>query len=117
VLVVDDDPNVRQAIQWALQDEGLTVETAADGRQALERAAAHPPSLVVLDITLPVLDGYQVAQALRVSHGAYLPILAITADGQAQAKASRVGAYAYVRKPFDIDDLLAAVYHGLAGGA
>jgi DNA-binding response OmpR family regulator len=113
VLVVDDDPHVRASLRWALEDEGLAVETAADGREAVERAAARPPALVLLDLTLPVLDSYAAARALRAGHGAGLPILAITGDGQAPAKAARVGAYAYVRKPFDVGDLLAAVRRGL----
>jgi two-component system OmpR family response regulator len=115
VLVVDDDPHVRQAICWALEDDGLTVAAAADGREALERASAQPPDLVVLDLTLPDVDGYTVARELRARHVAELMILAITADGQAPAKAARVGAYAYLLKPFDLPDLLAAVWRGLAG--
>jgi DNA-binding response OmpR family regulator len=116
VLVVDDDPHVGASLHWALEDEGLAVETAADGREALERAAARPPALVLLDLTLPVLDGYDAARALRAAHGAALPILVITGDGQAPEKAARVGAYAYVRKPFDVGDLLATVRCGLAAG-
>jgi len=115
VLIVDDDARVRQAIQWALEDEGFSVETAADGQAALEVAARRLPDLVLLDITLPRLDGYAVAQALRRDYGPALPILAVTADGQAPAKAKRVGAYAFVRKPFELDDLLAAIRAGLAG--
>jgi two-component system, OmpR family, response regulator len=113
VLVVDDDPRVRQMISWALEEEGLGVETAEDGQQALLRAAEFRPTLVILDITLPILDGYGVAAGLRVAHGEALPILAITADGSAAEKARRVGAYAYLRKPFDVEDLLLAVQQGL----
>jgi DNA-binding response OmpR family regulator len=113
VLVVDDDVRVRQVLQWALEDEGFAVETAEDGRQALARATEHPPDLVVLDITLPILNGYMVARALRETHGAQLPVLAITGDGQAPLKAERAGAYAYLRKPFDVAELVAAVRRGL----
>ena len=67
----------------------------------------------MLDITLPGLDAYEVARTLRATFGAHLPILAVTADGQAQAKASRVGAYTFVRKPFELQTLLAAVEVGL----
>ena len=113
ILVVDDDPHVRRAIQWALEDEGFSVSTAEDGRQALDEAAASPPALVVLDITLPILDGYQVADALRAAAPNGLPILAVTGDGQAPQKAARLGAYEYVRKPFDVAVLLEAVRRGL----
>lgn len=109
VLVVDDDPQVRQVIKWAFEDEGYAVRAAADGREALERAAEHVPDLVVLDIEMPVLDGYEAARELRKRHGAGLPIVAITADGHAPLKARRLQANAFVRKPFRVDALLAAV--------
>src|SRR4051812_45129642 len=116
VLVVDDDPDMRHAINEVLEDQGFIVDVASDGRQALERAGDEAPALVILDITLPVLDGYAVADELRQRFG-LLPILAITADGRAPQKARRVGAYAYLRKPFELDDLLAMVSRGLSGDA
>src|SRR5690349_3904983 len=82
VLVVDDDPRIRQVIQWALEDEGLTVELAADGLQAIEKAAHQRPALVVLDWMLPGLDGHGVAAWLRATYGQTLPILVITAEGR-----------------------------------
>ena len=115
VLVVDDDPRVRLAIQWALEDAGLHVVTAEDGERALQLAATAPPAVMVLDMTLPVLDGYEVASAVRANFGESVPILVVTADGHAAEKAHRVGAYAYVRKPFDIGDLVDAVRLGLGG--
>jgi two-component system response regulator MprA len=115
VLVVDDDANVREAIRWALEDEGFEVETAADGLQAIQRGVARRPDLVLLDLTLPVLDGFRVASDLRAAHGTGLPILAMTADGQAEAKAVRAGAYAFVRKPFELVKLLEIIRQGLDG--
>ena len=109
VLVVDDDPLIREIIRDVLVEEGFAVATAADGRQAIDRAADQPPALVVLDMGLPLMDGLAVAAALRAAHGPELPILTITADGGAADKARRVGAFAYLRKPFDLDDLVAAV--------
>jgi DNA-binding response OmpR family regulator len=113
VLVVDDDANVREALQWALEDEGFEVETASDGLQAVQRGVARRPDLVLLDLTLPVLDGYRVASDLRAAHGKDLPILAMTADGQAESKAERAGAYAFVRKPFELGRLLEIIRQGL----
>ncbi|HLJ65823.1 MAG TPA: response regulator [Chloroflexota bacterium] len=113
VLVVDDDPDLRLAIQWALEDEGLEVVTAADGREALDVGTRSQPSLVVLDIGLPVLDGYAVAAGLRQTHGYAVPILVVTADGRAAEKAERVEAFDYLHKPFELDDLLSAVRRGL----
>lgn len=72
--------------------------------------------LVVLDITLPVLSGYEVAKALRGRHGGSPPILAITADGRAAEKSRQLGAFTYLSKPFDVDDLLSAVRAGLRRG-
>ena len=115
VLVVDDDAQARQAIRWALEDEGLAVLTAADGREALGLAVERAPDLVVLDLTLPEMDGYAVARSLRAGHAQPIPVLLITADGQAPPKARRVGAYAFLRKPFRIEDLLEAVRTGLSG--
>ena len=109
ILIVDDDPLIRQIIRDVLTEEGFAVATAADGPQALRRAADRPPALVILDMGLPRMDGYEVAVALRAAHGRALPILTITADGGAANKAQRVGAFAYLRKPFDLDDLVAAV--------
>ena len=115
ILVVDDDADVRRTIQWALEDEGLVVETAADGRQALDRVARDCPSLVVLDISLPGVDGYDVAAGVRARYGDTVPMMVITADGSAAEKARRVGAFAYLHKPFEIDDLVTAVQRGLDG--
>jgi CheY-like chemotaxis protein len=97
--VLDDDPDTRLAMQSILEDEGLHVEVAADCAEAVAGATRHPPSLVVLDITLPGPDGYEVARRLRARHDSELQILAVTADGSAARKARGVGAFAYLRKP------------------
>lgn len=113
ILVVDDDPEIRKMLQWTFEDEGLLVEMAADGRQALRALAQRRPALLILDMGLPGVDGYGVAEAVHAAHGIEVPIVVITADGQAAAKAGRVGAFAYFHKPFDIDDLVATVHRGL----
>jgi DNA-binding response OmpR family regulator len=113
ILVVDDDPRIRQAIRWALEEEGFVVETAADGRQAPERAVGVRPALVVLDMRLPVVDGATVADGLRAAYGEPPPIILITADDRAEEKARRVGAYAHLPKPFDLDELIATIQRGL----
>ncbi|HEV2125338.1 MAG TPA: response regulator [Chloroflexota bacterium] len=84
IMVVDDDPRIRQAVQWALEDEGYAVVAAADGRQALDAAATQRPALIVLDNGLPEASGAQVAAQLREIGGESLPILLITADGRAR---------------------------------
>jgi DNA-binding response OmpR family regulator len=114
VLVVDDDPQVRQVIQWALEDEGFAVLTAGDGRAALGVIRDQRPDLLVLDLTLPEMNGDELIRSLGAGGpGLGIPVLLVTADGQAPAKAARVGAYTFLRKPFQLDELLAAVSAGL----
>ena len=115
ILVVDDDPGLREIIQEALESEGLLVDAAADGMQALELAARRRPSLVVLDWGLPVFDGDAVATQLRQAHGDDLRILVITADGRAAEKARRARAIGYLHKPFDINSLVSTVHRSLTG--
>jgi DNA-binding response OmpR family regulator len=109
VLVVDDDAELRQSLRWTLEDEGLVVETAADGGEAVAHASRRPPALVVLDYGLPDGSGEAVAARLRARCGEALPILVVTADGNAPAKAARAGAFAYLHKPFDLEQLVALV--------
>ena len=113
ILVVDDDPEVRQLIFDVLDDEGYEVVTAADGREALAKATRRRPSLLVLDLTLPHLSGPELAAQLRTLNGRPLPTLVISGDGQAGSKARELGAFAYLHKPFEIEDLLACVARGL----
>jgi DNA-binding response OmpR family regulator len=114
ILVVDDDRQIRQAIQWALEDEGFTVIVASRGQDAVQLARERAPDLVVLDFTLSEQRGDEVADALRSVHPRNLPILLITGDGQAASKAELVGAYAFVRKPFQLDDLLRTIAAGFS---
>ena len=109
ILVVEDDFDLRQTILWTLKDEGHEVEEAGDGREAVERALQRKPALVLLDMGLPVMDGYGVAAKLRSDYGNTVCIVTMTADGRAAEKARRVGAVGYLNKPFELDDLIAIV--------
>lgn len=109
VLVAEDDAGLRQTIEWTLQDEGILVETAPDGEEAIDRLRQFRPALLLLDMGLPRVDGDGVAAGLRSIHGDTVPIVVLTADGHVQEKARRVGAVAYLKKPFDIDDLIETV--------
>ena len=115
VLVVDDDPGLREIIRETLEDEGLLVDVARDGPEALELAAQRRPDLVVLDWGLPVFDGDVVAAHLRQAHGDAIRFLIVTADGRAAEKARRAGAFAYLHKPFDVNALVELVRRGLDG--
>ena len=109
ILVVEDDFDLRQTILWTLKDEGHEVEEAGDGREAVERALQRKPALVLLDMGLPVIDGYGVASRLRSHYGDALLIVTMTADGRAVEKAQRIAAAGYLNKPFELDDLIAIV--------
>ena len=113
ILVVDDDSQVLQMLQWVLEDVGFEVQTAADGAEALTRAKRQRPALVILDLGLPLLDGSQVATELHTLNGAAVPIVLITADGHAAWKGKQIGASAFLRKPFEITDLVQTVLQTL----
>ena len=114
ILVVDDDLNLCQTIQVVLEEEGFVVRTALDGKEALEQAERMRPATVVLDMGLPLLDGEAVARELRVRYGVTVPVVLMTADGHFREKGRRVGAVVALEKPFEIDDLVTAVYQALS---
>jgi two-component system, OmpR family, response regulator MprA len=110
ILVVDDEPAVRQALTRALSFEGYTVRSAVDGRAALDNLLAEPADAVLLDVTMPGLDGIEVCRRLRAA-GDQTPILMLTAR---HATADRVagldaGADDYLVKPFALEELLARI--------
>jgi CheY-like chemotaxis protein len=115
VLVVDDDPDILEAIGDILEAEGYRVARARHGVEALERVAAETPAIILLDLMMPVMDGLTFAHALRERRPeGRIPIVVISADGNAQ-KAASIGARGFLAKPFDIDALLEQV--ALTAGA
>jgi CheY-like chemotaxis protein len=109
VLVVEDDPDLRELIQCVLEGEGIAVETATDGQAAIERVERCHPSLVLLDRELPILDGVAVAARLYATYGESIRILAMTAASTAAEFGREVRAIDYLQKPFDLDNLIAMV--------
>ncbi len=109
VLVVEDEPTVRETVAEALAADGLRVVTAADGRQALERFRAEQPDLVLLDLMLPELSGMEVCRILRRESS--VPIIMLTARDSEVDKVVglEVGADDYVTKPFSLRELQARV--------
>ena len=113
VLVVDDDPEIRDLVRWLLEDEGWTVETAADGRAALDQATRARPALIVLDMGLPIMNGEEVARRLHDVYTDPPPIVVVSADGHAGERAARIGAASFLHKPFNVDELARIVRHTL----
>src|SRR6266850_6041740 len=110
VLLVEDDPAVRGAVERALRGAGHRTETAANGVKALEVATANPYDAVVLDIGLPGLDGLEVCRRLR-STGNNVPVLMLTARAAVTERVEGLdaGADDYLVKPFALDELLARI--------
>ena len=109
VLDVDDDPVIRDTVAEFLEVVGHPVETAANGVEALECVEHHRPSLVILDMHMPVMDGWGFARELH-RRGFDPPILVITATSSSHSQvAAEVGAAASLPKPFDLADLVEAV--------
>ena len=107
VLVVDDEPQILRALRINLRVRGYDVDTAANGKQALETAARHPPDLVILDLGLPDLDGVDVIGGLRGWSKAPIIVLSGRADSVDKVEALDAGADDYVTKPFGVEELLA----------
>ena len=110
VLVVEDDNNIAELLRLYLQKDGFEVSHAADGGKAVEMAKEIQPDLVLLDIMLPVMDGWQVCRELRKTMK--MPIIMLTAKGETEDKVSglEMGADDYIVKPFEVKELLARVH-------
>jgi two-component system response regulator MprA len=108
VLVVDDEPAVRRALERALRLDSYEVELAADGREALDRMAERPPDAVILDVMMPGIDGLEVCRRLRAA-GDRTPILMLTARDAIDDRVQGldVGADDYLVKPFALRELQA----------
>jgi two-component system OmpR family response regulator len=110
LLVVDDEPNIRELLSASLRYAGFEVATASDGQQALALAESFRPDLLVLDVMMPGLDGFGVVRRLRQS-GKHTPVLFLTARDAAEDKVSglTLGGDDYVTKPFSLDEVLARI--------
>ncbi len=111
LLVVDDEVNVLLMLASALRHHQFAVEEATGGRQALEAVASKSPDLIVLDVMMPDLDGFEVCQRLR-QQGCHTPILFLTAMGDTDNKVRglSLGGDDYLEKPFSLDELIARVH-------
>ena len=112
VLIVDDEQHIRLLIEQTLEeleDDGVELLTAVDGEQALDVVANQPPDLVFLDVSMPRMDGFEVARTIKADPAmAGTTVILLTARGQAvdREQGLAAGADEYLTKPFDPDDLL-----------
>jgi CheY-like chemotaxis protein len=109
VLVVEDDPDMLDAIQVALDHGGYPSRSAANGKQALDAVQERMPRLILLDMLMPVMDGWQFAQELHARHGETIPIVVMTAPDHLRARTEEIGAQEVLPKPFDLNRLLRVV--------
>jgi len=110
VLVVEDDPIIRQTVEYALKRAGFTTHSTGDGIEALHMAEKTEPDLVVLDLMLPGMDGYQIAEHIRThdKETAIIMVTALDADRD-KVRGLDAGADDYITKPFSMEELLARV--------
>lgn len=112
VLVIEDDRDVCDAVRDSLEDAGYGVVVAGNGAAALELLCdlREPPGLILLDLMMPVMDGERFLEEVAKHPGwAAVPVVVLTADGQATTKATGLGAVCGLRKPVALEDLLAVV--------
>ncbi|MFF2317724.1 response regulator transcription factor [Arthrobacter sp. NPDC058097] len=110
LLVVDDEPNIRELLSTSLRFAGFEVVSAGNGREALAAVEAHAPDLAVLDVMLPDMDGFTVTRRLRAA-GKHFPVLFLTAKDDTEDKVTglTVGGDDYVTKPFSLDEVVARI--------
>jgi two-component system, chemotaxis family, chemotaxis protein CheY len=109
ILVVDDEASIREMIEIVLSSAGYEVSTAPHGAAALDVVQRAPPNLILLDMRMPVLDGWGFARVYRQKPGPHAPIVVLTAARDAAARAAEIDADGYLGKPFNVDELLALV--------
>jgi two-component system, chemotaxis family, chemotaxis protein CheY len=108
ILIVDDDPSIRQVVQEILDLEGYQTAVAEDGAQALSVLMTYPARLILLDMRMPVMDGWTFVRRLR-DQGNTTPIVVMTAASDASSWAAEVEAAGVLPKPFELDEILTTV--------
>ncbi|MCA1827762.1 MAG: response regulator transcription factor [Myxococcales bacterium] len=115
ILVVDDDPDILQTLALCLSTEGYRVLMASNGQEALDILSKEQPACILLDLMMPVMDGWQFVAELEKRGMRHAPLLILSADRSVQGHAVKLHANDYLAKPFDLDELLGKV-HNLTGG-
>ena len=112
VVLVDDEPNIRETVAFILEAEGIEVETGADGVEGLEAVKRCKPKVVLLDVMMPRMDGYEVCREIRNTpelEGVFVMILTARGQKSDEVKALEVGADLYMSKPFDDEVVLQVI--------
>ncbi len=109
VLVVEDDRDLVSLLQIVLTDAGYRVATAGEGVEALERVSEEMPELILLDMRMPVMNGWEFAREFRARYGRGAPIIVVTAAENARLRAQEIGAEGWLEKPFELEEVLTAV--------
>ena len=118
ILLVDDEPDFVQSLKVILEKKGYAVITASDGREGLEKARHERPDLIILDVMLPKMNGYEVCQLLKFDEKFWeIPVVMLTARAQDQDKVTgkETGADGYITKPFDPEQLIIKIKEHLGG--
>ena len=116
MLVVDDDPDILQTLGLCLSTEGYRVLMAANGKEALQILERERPSVILLDLMMPIMDGWQFVAELEHRGQRDVPLLILSADRAVQGHAAQLRASGHLAKPFDLEELLGKVQQ-LTGGA
>lgn len=106
VLIVEDDESIRDVIAIALQSEGFGVRIASNGLQGLEEVERQRPDVILLDMLMPVMNGWEFHNRYSVMPPPHAPIIVLTAAPDAASRAAEVNADGYIAKPFDLKNLL-----------
>jgi CheY-like chemotaxis protein len=109
VLVVDDDESIRDFVTLALSDEGYDVMTAPHGAAALSILGESRPDVILLDMRMPTMDGWEFSRVYRETPGPHAPIIVLTATRDVPGRAAQVESEGCLGKPFDVDELLSMV--------
>jgi len=120
ILIAEDEPHIFQLVEFRLQRLGHEIYWARDGEQALELAGANAPDVIMLDVMMPILNGFQVLKRLKANpETKAMPVIMLTARGQESDIVSGIegGASGYVVKPFSFPELIARVNAALAQGS
>lgn len=109
VLVVEDEQEMLNLVSLVLEDEGYQVRTAMDGREGLRAVDKAMPDLILLDMKMPVMNGWEFAREYRKRNSPRAPIVVLTATPDARKVAEEIGAVGWISKPFDLDTLTSVV--------